>query len=86
VVAAVNRAPFVAIPTADVLADLESACRHGPADGSLCGRIAKLPARRFAIRLRLKHLQFPAAGLSVMCEKAGTLLGKTDRIAMREPT
>jgi GNAT superfamily N-acetyltransferase len=81
-------APFVAIPSADVLPDLESAHRHGLADQAYFVGVCpnSLPdGWRFVSRSQILQL-FPSAEASVMDEDAGIVLGETDRIAMRELT
>jgi len=79
-------APFVAIPTADGVPDLESARRHGLADQvyfvGTCPNA--LPAGwRFASRSYILQL-FPTADVPATGEDAGIVLGEPDRAAMRE--
>ena len=79
-------APFVAIPTADVLPDLELAHRHGLADQAyFVGACPNsLPdGWRFASRSYILQL-FPTAHISETGEDAGAVLGEADRAAMRE--
>jgi len=79
-------APFVAIPTADVLPDLELAHRHGLADQAyFVGACPNsLPdGWRFASRSYILQL-FPTAHFSETAEDAGAVLGEADRAAMRE--
>ena len=79
-------APFVAIPTADVVPDLESAVRHGLADQAyFVGTCPNaLPAGwRLASRSYILQL-FPTADVPATGEDAGIVLGEPDRAAMRE--
>jgi GNAT superfamily N-acetyltransferase len=81
-------APFVAIPAADVLPDLESAHRHGLADQAyFVGACPNSLPDGWRIVSRSYILQlFPSAEAPVMGEDADVVLGETDRIAMRELT
>jgi GNAT superfamily N-acetyltransferase len=80
-------APFVAIPTADIVPDLESAHCHGLADPvyfvGVCP--SSLPdGWRLVSRSRILQMfptEIPEPG-----EDAGVVLGETDRTAMRELT
>lgn len=79
-------APFVAVPTVDVLPDLESARRHGLADQAYFVGVCPnaLPAGwRFASRSCILQL-FPTAGVPATGEDAGSVLGEPDRAAMRQ--
>jgi len=81
-------APFVAIPTADIVPDLESARRHGLGDPAYF--VGACPTSlpdgwRFASRSYILQL-FPTADIPEAGEDAGIVLGETDRIAMRELT
>ena len=79
-------APFVAIPTADVVPDLESARRHGLADQAYFVGVCPnaLPAGwRPASRSYILQL-FPTADVPATGEDAGIVLGEPDRAAMRE--
>jgi GNAT superfamily N-acetyltransferase len=79
-------APFVAIPTADVVPDLESALRHGLADQAYFVGTCPiaLPAGwRLASRSYILQL-FPTADVPATGEDAGIVLGEPDRAAMRE--
>ena len=81
-------APFVAIPSADVLPDLESAHALGLADQAyFVGECPKsLPdGWRFVSSSNVLQL-FPTATLTESGEDAGIVLGETDRAAMRELT
>ena len=80
-------APFAAIPTADIVPDLESAHRHGLADSvyfvGVCP--SALPdGWRFVSRSQI--LQMFPTGVPEPSEDAGVVLGETDRTAMRELT
>jgi ribosomal protein S18 acetylase RimI-like enzyme len=81
-------APFVAVPTADVLPDLESAHRHGLADQAYF--VGACPTSlpdgwRFVSRSYILQM-FPTAAIAEAGEDAGMVLGETDRGAMRELT
>ena len=81
-------APFVAVLTADVLPDLESAHRHGLADQAYF--VGACPASlpdgwRFVSRSYILQM-FPTADIPETGEDAGVVLGETDRDAMRELT
>jgi GNAT superfamily N-acetyltransferase len=88
-------APFAAVPTADVLPDLESAHRrglaeqgHGLADQAyFVGACpTSLPGGwRFVSRSYILQM-FPTADIPETGEDAGIVLGETDRVAMRELT
>ena len=81
-------APFVAIPTADVVPDLDSAVRHGLADQAyFVGTCPNaLPTGwRPASRSYILQL-FPTADVPATGEDAGIVLGEPDRAAMRELT
>ncbi len=81
-------APFVAIPTADVLPDLESAHCQGLADQAyFVGACPNsLPEGwRFVSRSYILQL-FPTADIPEAGEDAGIVLGDADRSAMRELT
>jgi GNAT superfamily N-acetyltransferase len=79
-------APFVAIPTADVVPDLASAHRHGMADQAYF--VGACPTSlpdgwRFVSSSYILQM-FPTADIPEVGEDAGIVLGETDRIAMRE--
>lgn len=81
-------APFVAIPTAEVVPDLESARRQGFADPAYF--VGACPTSlpdgwRFVSSSHILQL-FPTADIPEVGEDAGIVLGETDRIAMRELT
>ncbi len=81
-------APFVAIPAAGVLPDLESAHRHGL--GNQAYFVGACPNSlpegwRFVSRSQVLQL-FPPAEIPALDTDAGTILGETDRSAMRELT
>jgi ribosomal protein S18 acetylase RimI-like enzyme len=81
-------APFVAIPTADVLPDLESAHAQGLADQAyFVGACPNsLPEGwRFVSRSYILQL-FPTADVPEAGEDAGIVLGDADRAAMRALT
>ena len=81
-------APFVAIPTADVVPDLESAHRHGLAERAYFVGVCpiSLPVGwRFVSRSYILQL-FPTVDTPEVGEDAGIVLGETDRLAMRELT
>jgi GNAT superfamily N-acetyltransferase len=80
-------APFVAIPTADIVPDLESAHRHGLADPVYFVGVCppSLPdGWRFVSRSQILQM-FPTE-VPEPNEDAGIVLGETDRTAMRELT
>jgi GNAT superfamily N-acetyltransferase len=81
-------APFVALPAAEVVPDLESARGHGLGDPAYF--VGACPTSlpdgwRFASRSYILQM-FPTADIPEVGEDAGTVLGETDRIAMRELT
>jgi GNAT superfamily N-acetyltransferase len=81
-------APFVAIPTADNLPDLESGHRHGL--GGQAYFVGECPNSlpdgwRVVSSSRILQL-FPTAEVPATDEDAGVVLGENDRIAMRELT
>jgi GNAT superfamily N-acetyltransferase len=80
-------APFVAIPTADIVPDLESAHCHGLADPvyfvGACP--ASLPDG-WRIASHSQILQMFPTEVPEPNEDAGIVLGETDRTAMRELT
>jgi GNAT superfamily N-acetyltransferase len=81
-------APFVAIPTADLVPDLESAHGHGLADQAYFVGVCpnSLPEGwRFASRSYILQM-FPTVDIPEVGEDAGIVLGETDRLAMRELT
>jgi GNAT superfamily N-acetyltransferase len=81
-------APFAAIPSADVLPDLESAHAQGLADQAYFVGVCpnSLPEGwRFVSRSSILQM-FPAADIPESGEGAGSVLGETDRAAMRELT
>ena len=79
-------APFVAIPTADVVPDLESAVRHGLADQAyFVGTCPNALPAGWQLASRSCILQlFPTADVAATGEDAGIVLGEPDRAAMRE--
>jgi ribosomal protein S18 acetylase RimI-like enzyme len=81
-------APFVSIPSADTLPDLESAHRLGLADqGYFVGVCPNsLPAGWRVISHSYILQLFPTCEISGVGEDAGTVLGESDRGAMRELT
>ncbi|MEP6884226.1 MAG: GNAT family N-acetyltransferase [Gammaproteobacteria bacterium] len=81
-------APFVAIPAAGLVPDLDSAQRQGLApEAYFVGTCPNsLPAGwRFASRSNILQL-FPTGEIPEMGEDAGAVLGEADRRAMRELT
>ena len=81
-------APFVAVPAAGVVPDLNAALALGLGDQAyFVGAIpAALPEGwRCASRSNILQL-FPTGEIPALVEDAGTVLGETDRIAMRELT
>jgi GNAT superfamily N-acetyltransferase len=81
-------APFAAVPTADVVPDLDSAHAQGLADQAyFVGTCPNtLPAGwRLASRAYILQL-FPTADVPATGEDAGIVLGEPDRAAMRELT
>jgi ribosomal protein S18 acetylase RimI-like enzyme len=81
-------APFVAIPAADVLPDLESAHARGLADQAYFVGVCpnSLPGGwRWASRSNILQL-FPTGEIPEAGADAGTVLGESDRAAMRELT
>jgi GNAT superfamily N-acetyltransferase len=79
-------APFVAVPTADVVPDLTSAHRHGLADQAYF--VGACPTSlpdgwRFVSSSYILQM-FPTAAIPEVGEDAGIVLGQTDRVAMRE--
>ena len=81
-------APFVAIPAADVVPDLESAHAQGPAEQAYFVGVCpnSLPEGwRLISRSSILQL-FPAADIPEFGEDAGSVLGEADRTAMRELT
>lgn len=81
-------APFVAIPAADILPDLESAHHQGLGHQAYFVGVCpnSLPEGwQFVSRSDILQL-FPTAEVPEVGENAGTVLGDADRSAMRELT
>jgi GNAT superfamily N-acetyltransferase len=81
-------APFVAIPGADIVPNLESAHHHGLADPAyFVGVCPKFLPDGWRVASRSYILQmFPTADIPEVGENAGAVLGPADRLAMRELT
>lgn len=81
-------APFGAIPAANVLPDLESAHRHDLGDPLyFVGTCPNTLPDGWRLVSRSQILQlFPTAEIPATGEDAGTVLGESDRSAMRELT
>jgi GNAT superfamily N-acetyltransferase len=81
-------APFVAIPSADILPDLDSAQALGLGDPAyFVGVCPKSLPKGWRTAARSNILQlFPKAPIPDETEDAGSVLGETDRPAMRELT
>jgi GNAT superfamily N-acetyltransferase len=81
-------APFVAMPSPDIVPDLESAHRHGLSDQAyFVGVCPSSLTGGWRIVSRSQILQlFPGADQPEIDEDAGQVLGPADRVAMRELT
>jgi GNAT superfamily N-acetyltransferase len=81
-------APFVAIPTADIMPDLEAAHRQGLANQAYFVGICpnSLPQGWHFVSRSYILQMFPTADIPEVGEDAGVVLGETDRLAMRELT
>ena len=81
-------APFVAIPHAGVMPDLESAHGQGLGDRAyFVGACPDAMPDNWHIAARSQVLQlFPPADIPDLDQEAGTILGESDKAAMRELT
>ena len=81
-------APFVAVPHADILPDLESAYGHGlAAPAYFVGTCPKSVPENWQVASRSNILQlFPSGEIAETGEDAGVVLGENDRDAMQQLT